>query len=160
MSPDLTEVANYRSFLVQELSHSFGSRRVFEKLNFRIESSVTVVRGPSGCGKTTLFAVFAGLIMPNSIKDSELPKFPTIVLQSDGLLPWLSVKENIKLCSDDDLVNSNMPLEVAEIYRSYIQEIENLSVFRLSFGQRRTVELYRALISNHDLLILDEPLNS
>src|SRR3712207_2173400 len=82
---------------LENVSHSYGASVVFEDLSVEIERGEFVaVVGPSGCGKTTLLNLLSGYLRPTSGRVNRQGS-ARMVYQSDGLFPWLNVRENIAL---------------------------------------------------------------
>lgn len=124
--------------------------------------------GPSGCGKSTLLRLLAGLDAPNAGTLSIGGRSPSemrranrlgVAFQDPALLPWRSVVKNVAL-----------PLQVAgQSVRDHEQriaeliELVGLSAFvnalpgQLSGGMRQRAAIARALVTEPDLLLLDEP---
>ncbi|HEY7090338.1 MAG TPA: ABC transporter ATP-binding protein [Tepidisphaeraceae bacterium] len=147
-----------------------GVRRVFDadgepveaiaRLDLHINPGEFVaILGPSGSGKSTLLRIIAGLDKPDEGQVHVSTRTPAYVFQDAHLLPWRNVWRNVEL-----------PLELMGVGRSQRSQaareaIENVglsdAIFRypaqLSGGMRMRVSLARALVTNPDLLLLDEP---
>lgn len=168
--------------LVKKLSKEFVNRRtrkredgkgslgevvsVLENIDIEVEDGEMVCfLGPSGCGKSTLLRIIAGFDKQTSgslyIDGREIsgPSSDNIfVFQHSGLLPWMTVWQNVEL--------GLRHMENAEEKRGEIQEyIEMVELdgfeehypHQLSGGMQRRAELARALAVNPDILIMDEP---
>ena len=129
------------------------------------EGELVCVLGPSGCGKSTMLRLMAGFDQPTSgkvfIKGEEVKK-PTadsvFVFQQDGLLPWMTVWQNMEL----GLNHVTDKEEKAERVKEYIELVElegfeNNYPYQLSGGMKRRAELARALVVNPEMLMMDEP---
>jgi NitT/TauT family transport system ATP-binding protein len=116
--------------------------------------------GPSGCGKTTLLNLASGWLQPTS-GAVERPGRVRMVFQQDGLFPWRTVGENVRL----GLRHVPDPAE-CERRGAALLALVGLSAFeghyphQLSGGMRQRVELLRALAGDTDLLLMDEPFSS
>jgi len=125
---------------------------------------VSVV-GPSGCGKTTLLKILAGLIEQNSGtvefrgEHGETRPTTALVFQDQGLLPWLTVGDNIGL----GLELQRVPAQTRKARVLQFMERIKLDGFEahypheLSGGMRQRVALARAFLTNPDILLMDEP---
>lgn len=140
---------------------------VLDGVNLSVEAQefITVV-GPSGSGKTTLLRAIHGLLAPSagtiSVAGKEVRK-PSrdrgFVFQADSLLPWRSVQDNV-----------GYPLELKGVKRAEARkraqpllEMTGLAdagkkyPSQLSGGMRQRVNVARALVSDPDVLLMDEP---
>ncbi|MBR2316019.1 MAG: ABC transporter ATP-binding protein [Clostridia bacterium] len=138
---------------IKNLSFSFGDKVIFDNFSLEIpHKSVTAITGKSGCGKSTLINLICGLLKADKGEIISDAKSYAVVFQEDRLLPWLTVRENVSIVSDDktaDLWLKKVGLsESAELYPS-----------QLSGGMKRRTALARALAYGSDVLILDEAFN-
>jgi len=143
-----------------------NSVTVLDGINLEFkEGELVCILGPSGCGKSTMLRLMAGFDQPTSgkviINDVEVnqPSSDSVfVFQHDGLLPWMTVWENVEL----GLGHVTNREEKAEMVKEYIDLVElsgfeNNYPFQLSGGMKRRAELARALVVNPELLMMDEP---
>lgn len=138
---------------VQNLSFSYGEKKILENVSFAFPSAVTCIEGPSGCGKTTLLRLIAGLEKPDSGLISGVPFKISFLFQEDRLLPWFTAEENIRAVLPKGRKQEAAAwLSAVELSQEAEKRPENLSG-----GQRRRVALARALAYDGSLLILDEP---
>lgn len=136
---------------------------------------VTALFGRSGCGKTTLLRAIAGLdrhagaqIRCNDVIWQQGNRFMPVhqrrigmVFQHSSLLPHLSALQNLLYGFKRRLKHSAIQLEPAQVIN--LLELESLLPLQpeqLSGGQRQRIALGRALLSQPELLLLDEPLAS
>ncbi len=139
---------------------------VFENLDLTInEGEFVALLGPSGCGKSTLLNMIAGFIPPTAgsiIIDNKKVCKPSsdyiFVYQEGGLFPWLTVRQNISM----GIRSMNKNGKIDDLVYEYIEMVEltgteNHYPHELSGGMRQRAELARALVTQPDILFLDEP---
>lgn len=126
---------------------------------------VSVV-GPSGCGKSTLLKVVSGLLKPVAgtarIDGKPIDGVPDgvgMVFQNDALLPWKTVRDNVRL----PLAIKKRPMEEQEETANKLIKMvglggfENYFIKQLSGGMRKRVALARAFAYDPDIFLMDEP---
>lgn len=158
---------------VQDLEKSYGGRKIVAGLSFSVNAGEIVgLLGPNGAGKTTAFYMTVGLIAPDQGKvffqERDVTKMPMHVrakmgmgylAQEPSIFRNLTVEENI-LCILETL--DLKAYERMERLSALLKELrlENLAKKRasaLSGGERRRLEITRALVTTPTFLLLDEP---
>lgn len=139
---------------IENLTFSYGERPLFRDFHFSSTSTYIQVRGPSGCGKTTLLKLLTQNLVPQKL--TRISSFPTsaLLLQEDALFPWLRGRENIQVV----LPGCESSLEQHPLY-PVIESFIDQYAYKMSYGQRRMVELFRVFLLAPKLLCLDEPFN-
>lgn len=159
---------------IQNISKSYSGRDVVNDVSFFVQGGEVVgLLGPNGAGKTTCFYIACGLVKANSgkvyLNNKRIDHFP-MHKRSDlglGYLPQepsifrkLSVENNIMAVLElnfslDKTQRINRLEELlAEFSINHIRHIDGIS---LSGGERRRVEIARALAMNPKFVLLDEP---
>lgn len=125
--------------------------------------------GPSGCGKTTLLSLLAGLIRPTLGKvllRGEAVKGPTsqvgYMLQQDFLFPWRTIADNAAIGLE---INGTRSAETMGKVERWLEELGLPDSGRrypheLSGGMRQRVALARTLVTEPEVLLLDEPFSA
>jgi NitT/TauT family transport system ATP-binding protein len=147
-----------------ELDHvsvRYGTAEVLHEISLRVmPGEFVALVGPSGCGKTTLLNLCSGWLQPSSGRVRR-PARLRMVFQQDGLFPWLTAGENIRLglrhLPDADAVQQRC---TALLHLVGLTAFEGHYPHQLSGGMRQRVELARALGGDTDLLLMDEPFSS
>ena len=152
-----------------ELTHAYGARRVLSGLSLAVDRGEVVgLLGPNGAGKSTAMSILVGRIRPlsgtvclNGKPINSLPLWVRVrrgigyLPQSPSVLRELTVEENLLLAARTEH-------DAREQVRTLMEErglaaIANVPSGRLSGGERRKLELSRALVGKPSVLIMDEP---
>ena len=127
--------------------------------------------GPSGCGKTTLLNILSGLdqryegaveFLANK-EPGQKRNAPVIsyMFQDSRLLPWLTVRENIRFVMDGDRRSRGANEEIETwLERVGLAGHGDFYPLQLSIGMQQRVAVARALIIQPSLLLMDEPFSS
>lgn len=146
--------------------HSGDNVLVLNNVNMAFEEGEMVcILGPSGCGKSTLLRIIAGFEQATygSVSVAGRPiKGPSdesiLVFQHSGLLPWMTVAQNVGLGLrhlKDKAAKKDLVQEYIEMVE--LDGFEDYYPHQLSGGMQRRAELGRAIAVNPALLIMDEP---
>lgn len=158
----------------RNLSKTFKNRRVVNAVSLRVNSGEIVgLLGPNGAGKTSCFYMMLGLIQPDEgnilLNENDITLLP-VHLRAElgiGYLPQeasvfrkLSVQKNIlailETRTDLDITERETLLEKL-LFEFRIAHLRDTQGFSLSGGERRRVEIARALARNPKFMLLDEP---
>ena len=161
------------------LKKSYGSRQVVEDVSLTVQSGEVVgLLGPNGAGKTTSFYMIVGLVRADAghitIDEQAVERMPihkrarmglSYLPQEASIFRKLNVEENIRAVLELQRDPSGKPLAEAEIVRRTdallhdlrVEHIRHSPAPALSGGERRRVEIARALASQPRFILLDEP---
>ena len=152
--------------LANQLTKKFGDEIAVVEASFAIEKGefVTFV-GPSGCGKSTILKTLAGLQTPTSGELEVESQSTAFVFQEPNLLPWRTAIDNVTLPLEivkHPSRNESKPVRL-EKARAALRKVGLVSTDdkkiprELSGGMRMRVSLARALVTEPQLMLMDEP---
>ena len=158
---------------VSDLKKRYGKKIVVDGVNLELKKGEIVgLLGPNGAGKTTTFYMITGMIQPNKgriyLGEEDITDLPMYkrarkgigyLAQEPSIFSKLTVEDNLRLV----LEMTNFPKTVQKEKLEKI--LEDLSItairkskgYNLSGGERRRVEISRALVIDPDFILLDEP---
>ena len=155
------------------LSKTYGGRRVVNDVSFEIKTGEVVgLFGPNGAGKTTTFYSVIGFIRPDTgkitVDDEDITHFPmfmrarrgiTYLPQEPSIFKKLSVADNLRSILEfhevDHEVIEHRVQELLETFK--LEQLSKNNADLLSGGERRRLEVARALMMSPRFILLDEP---
>lgn len=156
-----------------ELSKIYGKKQVVKNVSLHAEGGEIVgLLGPNGAGKTTTFSMVTGFVSPTSgsitLDGEDFTKFPAYQRARRGLvyLPQessifrkLSVEDNIRAVVETLGLNRTEQEDLIEERLSELRltSLAKQKAYTLSGGERRRLEITRALVLKPKFLLLDEP---
>jgi|TARA_B100000959_G_scaffold200566_1_gene209881 lipopolysaccharide export system ATP-binding protein len=162
-----------KSLRAINLAKSYRNRQVVKGVNVEVKRGEIVgLLGPNGAGKTTTFYMVVGLTPPDEgqvlLGNDDITKFPMHMRAKKGVsyLPQepsvfrkLTVEENIIAVMETlDIPNFEGKKRARALLRELnILHIKNARAYALSGGERRRVEISRALATSPEFILLDEP---
>jgi len=167
LAKDIISIYNvFRFFETKE----GGQLPVLSEINLGVrEGEFISLLGPSGSGKSTLLRIMAGLIKPSSGTVTYLGEpvdginpGVSMVFQSFALFPWLTVLENVMMGLEDKPFPKEEKREraIKMIDIVGLDGFENAYPKELSGGMKQRVGIGRALVSEPDILLMDEPFSA
>ena len=174
----------FRMLKIIGVSKSFGGIKAVDNCSFEIkEGKITALIGPNGSGKSTMFNLISGVLKKDEgrilfdkeeITKMSVEKISNLgisrIFQKSRLFDNLTIRENMLLAFDNEdekfwksLFGLNKTTKEKEERIKEMLEVVKMSdherkyARNLSYGQKRLVEIARAIINPHKLLLLDEP---
>jgi lipopolysaccharide export system ATP-binding protein len=163
----------------RHLKKSYGGRQVVRDVSLAVDKGEVVgLLGPNGAGKTTSFYMIVGLVRPDageiSIEGRAVEHMPihrrsrlglSYLPQEASIFRKLSVQDNVRAVLELQRGPQGKPLERPEIERRLegllqdlrVEHLRDSPALALSGGERRRVEIARALATQPRFILLDEP---
>lgn len=158
---------------IKELTKSYDGKAVVKGVNISVKRGEIVgLLGPNGAGKTTTFYMIVGVIPPNSgsivFDNYNITNLPIHARARYGI-GYLSQEPSIfrKLSVEDNImaILETLPISKLEMRHRLNNLLEELNIshlsrhkaYTLSGGERRRLEITRALVTNPSFILLDEP---
>ena len=156
-----------------ELRKQYGSRTVVDGVSLKVERGEIVgLLGPNGAGKTTTFYMCVGLIRPNGgevkLDGKDITRMAMhqrarngigYLAQEPSVFRKLSVEDNLRLILEmQPISRAEREKRIEELLERFgIAHIRDQEGYMLSGGERRRVEIARALATEPSFILLDEP---
>jgi lipopolysaccharide export system ATP-binding protein len=157
----------------ENLAKSFHRKKVVDAVNIEIRGGEVVgLLGPNGAGKTTIFYMIVGLLQPNGgkiyLNGEEISSLPMYLRARKGIgyLPQepsvfrkLTVEENLVAILETLAISKeDRKKRLGELLEELrLTSLRNQKAYILSGGERRRVEITRALVLSPSFILLDEP---
>lgn len=166
---EVTNLEHTPKIRIQDLTKVFYKKQdsvtALDNISIDIaDGEFVCIVGPSGCGKTTLLRILAGLENQSAgtfsiAKSSEERPLQSMVFQERGILPWLTVEENVAF----GLNMRHLPASIVKERTHYFLNKVGLSKSarmypkELSGGMKQRVSIARAFANDPEILLMDEP---
>jgi len=157
----------------RDILKQYRSRRVVDGVSLRVESgSVVGLLGPNGAGKTTTFYTIAGFVRPDSgavlLDGEEIGTLPiheralrgiSYLAQNPSVFKKLTVEENVRIVLEPlGITRQEINRRIENLMEElHVQSLADNKAQTLSGGERRRVEIMRALATEPRFILLDEP---
>lgn len=167
------DTATYSTLAGRALTKIYKKRRVVSEVDIEVrQREIVGLLGPNGAGKTTTFYMLVGLIAPNGgrvfLDDAELTSIPMFkrarmgvgyLAQEPSVFRRLTVAQNVMAILETlDLTRKERAERLEELLAELsIGHLRGAKAFSLSGGERRRLEITRALVQRPKFMLLDEP---
>ncbi len=158
---------------IENVSAAYGMVQILRDVSFRVEEEEIIsIIGPNGAGKTTLVKTVMGLLHPMKgairFKGENIENLPPYEIVQRGLIlipegrdifPRMTVEENLKLGAYTTNSKGSLREAKEQVYQIFpvLKKKEKVLAQTLSGGEQQMLVIGRSLMSNPQLLILDEP---
>ncbi|TRO54222.1 ABC transporter ATP-binding protein [Candidatus Bathyarchaeota archaeon] len=158
---------------IENISAAYGMVQILRDVSFHVEEKEIIsIIGPNGAGKTTLVKTIMGLLHPKNgairFKGENIETLPPYEIVKRGLIlipegrdifPRMTVEENLKLGAYTTNGKNNVKEAKEKVYQIFpvLRKKEKVLAQTLSGGEQQMLVICRSLMSNPQLLILDEP---
>jgi branched-chain amino acid transport system ATP-binding protein len=158
---------------IENVSAAYGMVQILRDISFHVkEKEIISIIGPNGAGKTTLVRTISGLLHPKSgsirFKGENIENLPpyeiakkgiTLIPEGRDIFPRMSVEENLKLGAYTANGKDTVKEAKERVYQIFpvLKKKEKALAQTLSGGEQQMLVICRSLMSNPELLILDEP---
>lgn len=161
------------SIIANKLVKNYGQKEVVRGITLNVkEGEVVGLLGPNGAGKTTTFYMLVGVVKPTSgdvyLNKKQITKWPlherarhgiSYLPQESSIFKKLSVRKNLEIIIEHTgLSGKAVPMRANELLDQLgILRLAEQKALYLSGGERRRLEIARALINDPKFILLDEP---
>ena len=151
---------------LKNVSKSFGGVKAVDRCAFEVkENTITSLIGPNGAGKTTVFNIISGLTKADSgairLLNKNITNLQAYRIAQSGIsrtFQLTKVFRNMTIKDNLLIAKNTSEQEMKKVVESvYLKKPLGTIASELSYGQQRLLEIARALLMPHSLLMLDEP---
>jgi ABC-2 type transport system ATP-binding protein len=157
------------TIVVSNMSKWFGLKVAVSELTITFRPGVTGLLGPNGAGKTTLFRVISGLQRPsqgevsilgvNPRKDTDIYRRISLVPEDESVYDRLTGRQFVELAAKLAKIDSPKDRAATAIETVQLTDAADRALGGFSKGMRQRAKVAAALVSDPEILLLDEPLN-
>ncbi len=171
-APEVEAAPADKGLRVQNIARAFGQRQVVRDVSLTVQrGEVAGLLGPNGAGKTTCFYMITGLIPPDSgsiwLDGEDITAQPMYqrarmglgyLAQEASIFRGMTVEQNIRAVVELNSPKASIEAETSRLLGElHIEHLRHAPATGLSGGERRRVEIARALAGRPSFMLLDEP---